>query len=56
MKRVKNKYLTMEEKKELALRGERVPVCIGNSNQRNGFIAKIRSIYDGSLKNKKLRL
>lgn len=56
MKKLRNKYLTLEEKRELALRGKSVPVCIGDSGNRNCFIAKIRSIYDGFLKNKKFRL
>lgn len=56
MKR-KTVYLTLEEKRELALRGECVPVCIGDSNYRNGFIAKIRgSIFDGSLLNKRMKV
>ena len=51
------KYLTMEEKKSLALSGQKVPLCVGKASSKNGFIAKIRgSIFDGSLKNKKLKI
>lgn len=50
-------YLTMEEKKMLALDGKDVPLCVGRTAKKNSFIAKIRgSIFDGSLKNKKLSL
>lgn len=53
----KNVYLTMEEKRALALQGKKVPICIGNSRRKNSFIAKLRgTIFDGSLKNKKLNL
>lgn len=51
------KYLTAEEKKKLALSGKPVPICTSsNTSERNGFIAKIRSIWDGSLKNKRMEL
>jgi hypothetical protein len=51
----KQKYLTLEEKRELAIAGKCVPICIGKSS-KNGFIAKLRCIFDGSLKNKTMRL
>ena len=51
------KFLTIEEKKKLALSGQQVPFCVSKSSSKNGFIAKIRgSIFDGSLKNKKLKI
>ncbi len=57
MKQKRNTFLTMEEKKELILQGKSVPVCVGECRgDRNRFIAKIRSIYDGSLTNKSLKL
>ena len=50
-------YLTMEEKKTLALAGKKVPICINRNSSKNSFIAKIRgSIFDGSLKNKKFSI
>ena len=53
----KTVYLTIEEKRELALKGLRVPVCVGNSYQKKSFIAKLRgTIFDGSLKNKGIGL
>ena len=56
MKR-KNTYLTIEEKKELILQGKSVPVCVGEcKGDRNRFIAKIRSIHDGSLVGKTMKL
>lgn len=55
--RRENIYLTMEEKKVLALEGKDVPICVGRSTDKNTFIAKLRgTIFDGSLKNKKLSL
>ena len=52
-----NKYLTIQQKKELALSGKDVPICIRGTDLKNSFIAKIRgSIFDGSLKNKKLSI
>jgi len=55
--RKKNTYLTMEEKKDLALNGKAVPICINRTSQKNSFIAKIRgSIFDGSLNNKKFSI
>ena len=56
MKNNTNKYLTIEEKRELAFKGKRVPICISNSNKNNEFIAKIRTVFYGSLKNKKFKL
>ena len=51
------KYLTIEEKKKLALSGQKVPICVCKSSSKNGFIAKIRgSIFDGSLKSKTLKI
>lgn len=54
----KNKvYLTMREKKALALSGKEVPVCIRGSKSKNYFIAKLRgTIFDGSLLRKKINL
>lgn len=50
-------YLTMREKKEMALNGEVVPVCIRDSKHKNHFIAKLRgTIFDGSLAGKKINL
>lgn len=55
--RKNEKYLTMAQKRELALKGERVPICVGNSNHKSSFIAKIRgAIFDDSLKNKRINL
>ena len=53
-----NKYLTMKEKKELAMQGKEVPLCVNTTSykKRNSFICKIRSIWDGSLKNKKMEI
>lgn len=56
---MKNKkvYLTMREKKEMALGGETVPVCVRGSKHKNHFIAKLRgTIFDGSLVEKKIKL
>ena len=51
------KFLTAEEKKNLAMQGKNVPVCIGSSVPRNSFIAKVRgTIFDGSLNHKKFYL
>ena len=49
------KYLTLEEKRELALAGKCVPICIGKSS-KTGFIAKLRCIFDDSLKNKTMKI
>lgn len=55
--RKKTTYLTMDEKKKLALSGKDVPICVGRSTSKNIFIAKLRgTIFDGSLKNKNLSL
>jgi len=53
-----NKYLTIEEKKSLAVQGKDVPLCVSTTSykKRNSFICKIRSIWDGSLKNKKIKI
>ena len=52
-----NTYLTIEQKKTLALSGKDVPLCVGNTVSKNSFIAKIRgSIFDDSLKNKKFSI
>ena len=55
---MKKKYLTAKEKRQLALEGKDVPICVsyGSDKNRNGFVCKIRSIWDGSLKNKKIKL
>ena len=56
--RRKNKYLTIEEKKALILEGKSVPICVGDGNDKNRdcFICKIRSIWNGSLKDKNMKL
>ena len=51
----KQKYLTLEEKRELALAGKCVPIYIGKSS-KNGFIAKLRCIFDDSLKSKTMKI
>jgi hypothetical protein len=55
---MKKKYLTAKEKIQLALEGKDVPICVSCDldKNRNGFICKIRSVWDGSLKNKKIKL
>lgn len=55
---MKKKYLTAKEKIQLAKEGKEVPICVsfGSSKNRNSFICKIRSIWDGSLKDKKIKL
>jgi len=55
---MKKKYLTAKEKIALAQEGKDVPVCVSidDDRNRNSFICKIRSIWDGSLKNKKIKL
>lgn len=55
---MKKKYLTAKEKRQLALEGKDVPICVsyGSDKNRNGFVCKIRSIWDGSLKKKKIKL
>lgn len=52
----KRKYLTLDEKKELALAGKTVPIHINAKSFKNGFVVKIRNIFDGSLKNKTMRI
>lgn len=55
--RKRNTYLTMEEKKALALAGKEVPICVKGSSRKNSFIVKLRNcIFDGSLKNKKFNI
>lgn len=50
-------YLTVEQKRQLALSGKNVPVCVSKDNEKISFIAKIRgSIFDGNLKEKTLRI
>ena len=52
-----NKYLTIQQKKELALSGKDVPLCVRGTGSKNSFIAKIRcSVFDGSLKNKEFSI
>lgn len=55
---MKKKYLTAKEKIQLAKEGKDVPICISfdTDKNRNGFICKIRSIWDGSLRKKKIKL
>ena len=52
----KRKYLTLDEKKELALAGKTVPIYINVNSSKNGFMVKLRNIFDGSLKNKTMRI
>lgn len=53
----KDIYLTMEEKRALAINGKDVPICVGRTSNKNTFIAKLRgTIFDDSLKNKKIGL
>lgn len=55
--RKNNVYLTMKEKKELALSGKVVPVCIRGSKHKNDFIAKLRgTIFGEPLVKKKINL
>lgn len=52
-----NKYLTMQQKKDLALSGKDVPLCINGTNFKTQFIAKMRdSIFDDALKSKKFNI
>lgn len=52
-----NKYLTMQQKKNLALSGRDVPLCINGTNLKTQFIAKIRGfIFDDALKSKKFSI
>lgn len=51
----KQKYLTLEEKKKLALAGKPVPICVGKSS-KNGFIVKLRCVFDDSLNNKVMKI
>ena len=53
-----NKYLTIEEKRDLATQGKEVPLCVSTTSykKKNSFICKIRSIWDGSLRNKKMKI
>lgn len=53
---LKRKYLTLDEKKELALAGKTVPIHINVKSSKSGFIVKLRNIFDGSLKNKTMRI
>lgn len=54
----KIQYYTIEEKREMAKQGINVPIQINHTSDknRNGFISKIRSIHDGSRKNKRIKL
>ena len=55
--RKKTVYLTMDEKKELALNGKDVPICVGRFENKNSLIAKLRgTIFNDSLKNKNINL
>ena len=52
-----NKYLTMQQKKELALSGKDVPLCVNDTNLKTQFIAKIRNcIFDDTLKSKRFSI
>ena len=52
------KYLTMEEKRKLAMQGKEVPLCVSTISykKKNSFICKIRSIWDSCLKNKNMNI
>ncbi len=48
-------FLTMEQKRDLALQGKAIPMRIKKSGEKNSYIAKLRgTIFDGSLKKKRL--
>lgn len=52
-----NKYLTMQQKKTLALSGKDVPLCVNGTNLKTQFIAKMRGfIFDDALKSKKFSI
>lgn len=54
---MKKKYLTIKEKIELAKGGKDVPICVASSfGKRDKYICKIRSIWNGSLKGKGIKL
>ena len=47
-------YLSIDEKKTLALKGNDIPICVGKNACKNLFIVKLRgTIFANSLKNKK---
>ena len=53
----RTQYLTIKEKKALVLAGKNVPLCIGESSNKNSYIAKLRgTIFDGSLRKKNISL
>ena len=52
----KRRFLTIEEKRELARQGKEVPIYMSSSSDKPSFIAKLRNIHDGSLKNKRIKL
>lgn len=53
----KNVYLTMKEKRELALDHKEVPLCVIRNPSKNSFIAKMCGyIFDDTLKNKKFSI
>ncbi len=50
------RYLTIKEKKILALANKDIPLCVSKS-YRNHFIVKLRGvIFNGSLKNKNIKI
>lgn len=52
-----NKYLTMQQKKDLALSGKDVPLCVNGANLKTQFITKMRGfIFDDTLKSKKFSI
>lgn len=52
-----NKYLTMQQKKELALLGKDVPLGVNGTNLKTQFVAKMRGfIFDDALKGKKFSI
>ena len=52
-----NKYFTIQQKKDLALSGKNVPICVNSTNLKTQFIAKIRNcIFDDTLKSKRFSI
>lgn len=55
--RFRKKYLTMQQKKEIALEKGYLPVCVSGTKRKNSFIAKLRgTIFSGDLKGKNIKL
>lgn len=56
---LRNKFLTIEEKRELALKGEDVPLCTGDTKKSRysyGIAPEERFIPGKTKKSKKLKL